>query len=456
MTIVDALTQALPADALITDPAILEGAQSDASGTGAVRPVALVRPSSLEEVSTALKICNAHGQAVVPQGGMSGLAGGANPRAGDVALSMARFSGIEQIDPVAETMTVRAGTVLQEAQQAAREAGFALPVDLGARGSCQIGGIIATNAGGVSVIRDGMTRDNLRGLEVVLADGTVLSNLGKVTKNNTGYDLRHLFAGTEGTLGVITRAVFRLRRLVGPQRTALCAIDTYEDVIAFLAHARATLPGLAAFEAMWRDHFAFNQEKGGISLFADSPAYTVLIEAETAAGEDGFDRMLEAAWEKGLVRDALVAQSETEARRFWSVREGEAMSQGLPGLLSFDVSMPIGDMDAFATRCKATLGQAFPAVHVLAFGHIGDGNLHVCAGFEDGIADSITDRAEGIEETFYDLVRQFGGSISAEHGIGTLKRPWLGYSRSEAELATMRAIKSALDPNGILNPGKVL
>ena len=454
MTVVEALAEALPPGTLITDPAILEGSQSDASGTGAVRPVALLRPSRVEEVSTALAICNAQGQAVVPQGGLSGLAGGANPRAGDIAISMARFAGVEEIDPVAETMTVRAGTVLQDAQQAAREPGFALPVDLGARGSCQIGGIIATNAGGVSVIRDGMTRDNLRGLEVVLADGTVLSNLGKVTKNNTGYDLRHLFAGTEGTLGIITRAVFRLRRLVGPQRTALCAIDTYEDVIAFLAHARATLPRLSAFEAMWRDHFAFNQDRGGVSLFADSPAYTVLIEAETEAGtgEDSFDRMLEAAWDKGLVRDALVAQSETEARRFWSVREGEAMSQALPGLLSFDVSMPTGDMDRFATRCTGALRQAFSDIHVLAFGHIGDGNLHVCAGFEAGLSD----QADAIEEIFYDLVRRFRGSISAEHGIGTLKRPWLGYSRSEAELATMRAIKQALDPNGILNPGKVL
>lgn len=426
-----------------------EGTQSDASGTGQYLPRALLRPATVEEVSRALALCHAAGQPVVPQGGMTGLAGGANPREGDIALSLSRLAGIEEIDPDSATMTLRAGTVLQVAQEAAARAGFLFPVDLGARGSCTIGGNIATNAGGLRVVRDGMTRDNLLGIEVVLANGTVLSHLGKVVKDNTGYDLRHLFAGSEGTLGVITRAVFRLRPQPRARSTALCALESHAQVVQLLTLARRDLPELGAFESMWADYFATSQSLSGLRLFPDPPPFSVILEAQADSAR--LEAFLETAFAAGLISDALMAQSETQARDFWTVREGHALDRLGPELINLDVSLPVAQLDAFAQACRAAILAALPGAQVLFFGHIADGNLHVIvAGAQGAAAHHLVDSIA------YDLVRERGGSVSAEHGVGVLKRDWLGHSRSPAELAAMRAIKAALDPGGILNPGKVL
>lgn len=433
----------------LTGADIPDAARSDASRSGGALPLALLRPATVGEVSAALALCHRHGTPVVPQGGMTGLAGGANPDPASVALSLERLSGIEEIDTESMAMVVRAGTVLERAQDAAREAGLLLPLDLGARGSCQIGGNIATNAGGLRVIRDGMTRDNLLGIEVVLADGTVLSQLTKVVKNNTGYDLRHLFAGSEGTLGVITRAVIRLRPLPGPNRTALIALPDFSAVLRILQLARAQLPGLSAFEAMWHDYFAFSQSLLPYTLFADPPPFAVLLEAPD---DPAFDRLLEQAFEAGVITDALIAQSVSEARQFWTLREGVAMDAALPGLINLDVSLPTRQLDDFATRCRSDLHTRFPYAHVSFYGHVADSNLHVavCLG-----ADSTPAEVHEVDAIVYGQVRAFGGSISAEHGVGTLKRDWLTYSRSAAELSAMRAIKAALDPGGIMNPGKL-
>ncbi len=450
MALLDDLAALLGPQGCLAGDRVPEAARSDMSRSGRALPRALLRPATVEEVSRALALCHAVGQTVVPQGGMTGLAGGANPRADDVALSLQRLTGIEEIDREAATMTLKAGTVLQTAQEAAAEAGFLFPVDLGARGSCTVGGNIATNAGGLRVIRDGMTRDNILGLEVALADGTVLTSLGKTVKNNTGYDLRHLFAGSEGTLGVVTRAVFRLRPLPRARATALCALASYADVLALLAKARVDLPGLSAFEAMWRDYFALNRALAGLRLFAEAPAFAVILEAQTDA--EVLQVFLEGAYGAGLVADALVAQTEAEARDFWTVREGHAMDTHLPGLINLDVSMPVGRLDDFARACREALLARFPGAHVSFFGHVGDSNLHVAVALPGGPRDG----AHAVDAIAYGLVRELGGSVSAEHGIGTLKRDWLGHSRSPAEIAAMRAIKSALDPEGILNPGKVL
>ncbi|MDQ1849882.1 FAD-binding oxidoreductase [Gemmobacter fulvus] len=441
------LLAALGPAGCLTGDRVAEAARSDASRSGQTLPLALLRPSSVAEVSAALEICHRHGQPVVPQGGMTGLAGGANPRSDDVALSLARFAGVEEIDPDAGTMLLRAGTVLERAQQAAAEAGFLLPIDLGARGSCQIGGNIATNAGGLRVIRHGMTRDNLLGIEAVLADGRVVSSLGRMVKNNTGYDLRHLFCGSEGSLGVITRAVIRLRPLPEARQTALCALSSYRAVLTLLDMARKTLT-VSAFEAMWQDYFAFNQQIARLSLFADPPPFAVILEAEGA----GLEPLLEQAFEAGVIDDALVAQSQTDARRFWEVREGHAMETALPGLINLDISLPVARLDDFAQACRAGLRARFPDAHVSFYGHVGDSNLHVAV----ALAGNAEDGGHEVDRIAYDLVRGFGGSISAEHGIGTLKRDWLGHSRSPVELAVMRQIKAALDPKGILNPGKLL
>ena len=446
---IEELRAALGPQGCLTGAEVPEAARSDASRTGRDLPRALLRPATVEEVSRALAICHRHGVAVVPQGGMTGLAGGANPEAKAVALSLSRLSGVEEIDGEAMAMVVRAGTVLEVAQKPAEAAGFLLPIDLGARGSCQIGGNIATNAGGLRVIRDGVTRDNLLGIEAVLADGTVLSQMTRVVKNNTGYDLRHLFAGSEGTLGVITRAVIRLRPLPAPRGTVLAALPDFAAVLRLLAMARAGLPDLSAFEAMWRDYFAFNQGLLPQTLFADPPPFAVILEA---AEGPALEALLEAAFEKGVIQDALVARSVAEARRFWDVREGHAMDTALTGLINLDVSLAVGRLDDFARACRAALLARFPAAHVSFFGHIADSNLHVAVGLPGGGEAE----AHEVDRIAYGVVRDFGGSISAEHGIGVLKRDWLGYSRSAGELAAMRAIKAALDPKGILNPGKVL
>lgn len=284
MSVIDDLTSAL-GDAVLTGDRIAERHRGDASLTGRILPLAVVRPASVAEVADALRICNAHRQAVVPQGGLTGLAGGASPCAGDVAISLERLSGIEEIDAAAGTMTVLAGTPLEVAQRAAEDAGFLLPIDLGARGSCQVGGNLATNAGGIRVIRNGVARDNVLGLEAVLADGTVLSSMNKMIKNNTGYDLRQLFIGSEGTLGIITRAVLRLRPLPAGRLTALCALDSYENVVALLKRAQKELAGLSAYEAMWESYFRFNCVAEGLRLFEATPAFAVIVEEDLQGHE---------------------------------------------------------------------------------------------------------------------------------------------------------------------------
>jgi FAD/FMN-containing dehydrogenase len=455
MTVIDELIEALGADTVLTAQQIGERYRSDASTTGKSLPLAVLLPSSVEQVSLALRICDRHRQPVVPQGGLTGLAGGANAREGDIALSLERLSGIEEIDTAAGTMTVLAGTPLEVAQRAAEDAGLLLAIDLGARGSCQIGGNIATNAGGIRVIRHGVTRDNVLGLEAVLADGTVLSSLNRMVKNNTGYDLRQLFIGSEGTLGIVTRAVLRLRPLPAARLTAVCALESYSDVVSLLKSAQRDLPGLSAFEAMWETYFRINAEALKLAFFDKTYPFTVIVEQDVTGGDedrDRFEAFLGKAFEDGLVIDALIAQSEKETRAFWSAREGHMMDQLLPGLINLDVSLPIGDLGAFAGDCEAALLSRFPAAHVSFFGHVGDSNLHVAVWIDKPSEHDLHE----IDAIAYDLVRKYNGSISAEHGIGTLKRHFLNHSRSEAEINVMRRIKAALDPNGILNPGKVI
>lgn len=415
----------------------------DASGGGTgILPLALLRPASVAEIQDALRICFRHEIAVVPQGGLTGLSGGALPRADAVALSLARFSGIEEVDPVQATMTLRAGTVLQTAQDAASEAGFLFPVDLGARGSCQIGGIISTNAGGPRVIRYGMTRDNLLGLEMVLADGTLLSHLSQVTKDNTGYDLRHLFCGAEGTLGIVTRAVFRLAVAPPPVQTALCAIDQFDAIPALLHRAKRDLT-LSAFEGMWQDHFLVG---GGRGIFGTLPEYVLLIEAERG----DLTAWLEWAFTAGLISDAVLAPSGAAAQRFWDIRETVRPERSLKGLHNLDISLPLAKTETFVRACRDGLLQLDPLAQSWFFGHLGDGNLHVIADLP-GLGSEGKSR---VQDLVYPMAEAVGGSISAEHGIGLLKRDWLHHSRSPAEIAAMQAIRAALDPLGLMNPGK--
>jgi FAD/FMN-containing dehydrogenase len=437
-----------------TEPDVLEKHACDWSDVNRQRPLAVLRPRSVAEVSAALRACHAAGIAVVPQGGLTGLAGGATPLAGQVVLSLERLKGIEEIDRDSATMTVLAGTPLEMAQKAAEEAGLYLALDIGSRGSCQIGGNIATNAGGNHVIRYGMARAQVLGLETVLADGTVLTALSKVMKNNAGYDLNQLFIGSEGTLGIVTRAVLRLHARPRSRSTALIATGGYDAAVRVLRRLQAELGEVSGFEAMWPDFYRYVTQHAGIRPMADTHPYYALTEFQGSEPErDGtrLEECLGAAIEAGDALDALIAQSEREARSFWKIREGEPLDR-LPYLINFDVSAPTAQLGALGDRLKASLAARWPDGLFFVYGHVGDGNIHL-SGWAGGTMDAV---AHDMDEIVYGEVRRIGGSISAEHGIGTLKRDYLGHSRSAAEIAVMRRIKAALDPKGILNPGKVI
>jgi FAD/FMN-containing dehydrogenase len=356
-------------------------------------------------------------------------------------------------------MTVRAGTPLQTVQQAADEAGFFIPLDLGARGSCAIGGNLSTNAGGNRVIRYGMAREMVLGLEVVLPDGSVVTNLNKMLKNNAGYDLKHLFIGSEGTLGIITRIVLRLFPKPGCTMAAVCAVESYDKLIALLNAARRGLgPLLSAFEVMWPDYWrTVTQRVLGVSNpLAGEHACYVLIEAQgmdEAFDAPRFETWLTRQMEAGVLADAALAQSLADVQAFWGVRDACAeFPQVLGPHESFDIGLPVAVMDQYVSACGAALRSRFANAVALFYGHIGDGNLHIVACVPGASAQP----KEEIAGIVYSLVQQFGGTISAEHGIGLTKKAWLPYTRSEPELALMRRLKAALDPQNLLNPGKVV
>jgi len=435
--------------AVLTGDAIGPRHASDRSETGTMLPLAVIRPRTTAEVSTALRLCHAAEQPIVVQGGMTGLAGGANPSGTEIAISLELLRGIEEIDVPAATMTVKAGTPLELAQQAATDHGLFLALDLGSRGSCHIGGNLATNAGGIRVIRYGMARDQVLGLEAVLADGTIVTSLNKMLKNNAGYDLKHLFVGSEGTLGIITRAVLRLHPPPGTIATVLCALESYDAVVSLLRRAQGELGGVMAYEAMWHNYFAFNAEALGLRFFEGDHAFWAILES-TQSGE-AIETFLGDGLADGLLQDAVIARSEAQAREIWKVREGLPI-EALRNLLNFDVSLPIAMIGAFAEACGTALHRRWPASHNSFYGHVGDSNVHICVAVDYRPGEDM----HSVDAVVYDVLRDFGGSISAEHGIGTLKRPYLGYSRLPAELALMRTLKASLDPKGILNPGKVV
>jgi FAD/FMN-containing dehydrogenase len=449
MSIVEQLAAALGDAAVLTGDAIPPRAVSDRSETGRKHPLAFVRPRTVEDVATVLRLCNEARIAVVPQGGMTGLAGGGNPAGGDMVVSLELLRGIEEIDVAAATMTVKAGTPLEECQRAAADKGLFLALDLGARGSCHIGGNLSTNAGGIRVIRYGMTREQVLGLEAVLPDGTIVSSLNKMLKNNAGYDLKHLFIGAEGTLGIITRAVLRLHPPQGDIATALCALASFDDVVKFLRRAQGELGNVAAFEAMWHDYFTFNAKALGVTPLSLDHAFWVIL--ESTANPEAVETFLGTCLEDGLIQDAVIAKSEKEVRDIWSVREGLPIER-LPNQLNFDISLPIGEIGRFAEACAAAVKARWAHAHCSFFGHVGDSNVHITVSTLYGPSEDM----HTVDDIVYGALKPFGGSISAEHGIGTLKKPYLGQSRSPEELALMRTMKRAIDPNGIMNPGKVI
>ncbi|RPI15508.1 MAG: FAD-binding oxidoreductase [Lysobacterales bacterium] len=419
--------------------------------------LAIVRPASTEQVSKVLAACHAAGQPVVPMGGLTGLVRGCTAGPGEIGLSLERMHRIESVDTVNRTMTVEAGVPLQKVQEEAEKHGLLYPVDFGARGSAHVGGSVATNAGGNSVIRYGMTRDSVLGLEAVLADGTVIPAMNRMIKNNAAYDLKQLFIGSEGTLGIVTRLVLRLREMPRSTQTALVACARFQDVTALLKHMDAALGGtLSAFEVMWSEFYrtvTTPPAKGSAPVGQEHPYY-VLIEATGADAERDqarFEEVLGEAIESGLVADAAIASSVAQRDAMWELRDNVEVffRFGMP--VAFDVSLPITEMERYVDEVLERLAKEWPAYQRYVFGHLGDGNLHiVAAGPPDRAAKA------GIERCVYEPLAARSGSVSAEHGIGLEKQPWLPLSRSPAELELMKRLKAALDPHGILNPGRVL
>ncbi len=456
-----ALRHALGAAAVLTGDAIPERNTADATQKTPTRPAALVLPASTADVATALSICNDARHPVVTQGGMTGLAGGAHPDAGEIALSLEKLRGIEEVDAASGTITALAGTPLAEIQDAAEAAGFLCGIDLGARGSCTIGGNLATNAGGNQVLRYGMARRNVLGLEAVQADGTVLSSLNKMLKNNTGYDWPQLFIGSEGTLGIITRVVLGLHPRPGPSETALVAVPSVDAATDLLRRLERTFgAGLLVFEGMWREFMDAAVDRVGLGPAFDA-AHELCVLVEVApGGGDGAERvadLLGEAMEDGVVADAIVARSGADATRLWAFRESVYEYRRFQnGFAGFDISIPRPAMAAAVDEIRAIAAAEWPGALSVIFGHIADCNLHLLVGPTDGTRDMDDAEKHRIEALVYPVVGRHRGSVSAEHGIGRTKRDYLALSRSPAELALMRTLKAALDPNGILNPGRIL
>jgi FAD/FMN-containing dehydrogenase len=418
---------------------------------------AIVRPANTGQVSRVLAACHAAGQPVVPMGGLTGLVRGCVAGPHEIGLSLERMHRVESVDPVNRTITLEAGVPLQVVQQQAEQHGLLYPVDFGARGSAHIGATVATNAGGNGVIRYGMTRDSVLGLEAVLADGTVISSMNRMIKNNAAYDLKQLFIGTEGTLGIVTRLVLRLREAPRSVQTAMVACSEFGDVTQLLKHMDAALGGsLSAFEVMWNEFYRLvttPPARGTPPLGQDHPYY-VLLEASGGDAERDqarFEEALGEAIEAGLVADAVIASSEAQRESLWALRDDVESFFRLGMPVTFDISLPVTEMEHYVREVLARLEQEWPAYRRFVFGHLGDGNLHIIAAGPPSREAKL-----GIERCVYEPLAARSGSVSAEHGIGLEKQPWLPLSRGPTELDLMRKLKAALDPKNILNPGRVL
>jgi FAD/FMN-containing dehydrogenase len=431
---------------------------------GAARCV--VRPANTAEVSAVVRVCAQAGVAMVPQGGNTSLCGASVPDLSGAAvlISLSRMNHIRALDALNNTLTAEAGCLLQSVQEAAHAADRLFPLSLAAEGSCQLGGNLSTNAGGVQVLRYGNTRELTLGLEVVLASGEIWHGLRGLRKDNTGYDLKQLFIGAEGTLGIITAAVMKLFPLPTANATAWLAIDSPQAGVAVLNALQATFGAAVTACELVSDvalGLVLKNIHGTQPPLASSPWYQ-LVEL-SGAGEDGnlraaLEDFLAVLLEQSLISDAVVAQNSEQARRLWALRENISEAQKIEGFsIKHDVSVPVSRIGEFIARADAALEQAFPAIRIVAFGHLGDGNLHYNQSCPDAVDNAVFMTSQPqVNQLVHDLVHSLGGSISAEHGIGQLKRQELQRYKSPLELEMMRSVKQALDPQGLMNPGKVL
>ena len=447
--------EALLSGRVVSDDALLASHSVDWGGENDCMPSLLVRPETTEELSVLLAYCHEHRQPIAVQGGLTGLSGGATPQQGEIAVSLEKMNGIIELDQSSMTLTAWAGTPLQVIQQTAKEVDMQFPLDLGARGSCTIGGNVSTNAGGNQVLNYGMTRALVLGIEAVLADGTVVSHLNKMLKNNAGYDLKQLFIGSEGTLGIVTKVVLRVFPAARSRQTAFCAFNSFSSAVSFLRTMQQRLPSVTAFELMWDNYISAVLplcEELNFPLRERYPYY-VLIESEGGDPERdrrGFEKALSDELEAEALRDAVVAQSLTEIESLWAIRD--AVSEMLTVVkhrANFDIGVPISRMEEFVAEVKQTLNGQFANLHMPTFGHVADSNIHIIAWTDN------PDDVEPIYLEVYKMIQRYNGTITAEHGIGVMKSKYLNYCRSSDEIALMQTLKAALDPHNILNPGRV-
>ena len=431
------------------------------------KPLAVVKPASTAEVAAVVKLCAATGTSIVPQGGNTGLCGGATPDGGggQIVLKLSRMNRVRAIDPVGDTITVEAGCVLAHVQQAAAAAGRLFPLSLAAEGSCEIGGNLSTNAGGTAVLRYGNARDLVLGLEVVLPDGRIWEGLRALRKDNTGYDLKHLFVGAEGTLGIITAAVLKLYPRPRAHATALVALESPAKALALLSHIQSVcgdrVTGFELMSAYCLSLVAKHFPATRLPL-PQSYAQYVLLELSDTESAELLDAALQDALgeasESGLILDAAVAASETQAAALWALRESIPEAQVHEGKqIKHDVSVPISRIAEYIAVTDAELQRVFPGVRMVTFGHLGDGNLHYnVAPPAGGDEEAFMAGRSDVSRVVHDCAARFSGSISAEHGLGQYKRDEILRYKSPLEMDLMRRIKAALDPQGIMNPGKVL
>jgi FAD/FMN-containing dehydrogenase len=465
--VLDQLRKIVGPSGLLTAPGDMAGYLKDWRSLYVGRSPAVVRPASTDELAQIMRLCHAHGIAVVPQGGNTSMVGGATPSASgsELVISLSRLNRIRAIDAIDMTMTIEAGVTLRAGQDAAEAAGGLLPLSIGSEGSAQIGGVLSTNAGGNNTVRYGNARDLVLGLEVVMADGAVWNGLRRLRKDNTGYCLRQLFVGAEGTLGIITAAVLKI--VARPRETAVafCAVASPEAALAVFARFQAHDPAaVQAFEYMsgLGVDLVLRLVEGTVLPLAARADHYVLVELATPRPNAGLRQSLEdvlqAAMEAGEVSDAAIAESEAQIRAIWRLREEHSEAQKRAGAsVKNDVSVPVSSVPALIRGATAACEALLPGILVAPFGHMGDGNIHFNLVQPPGmVADAFLALDHAIMNTVAEIVRRLDGSFSAEHGIGQLKPYMMADWRGGAELATMQKIKRALDPAGLLNPGKVL
>ncbi|MEE9373778.1 MAG: FAD-binding oxidoreductase [Saprospiraceae bacterium] len=457
--VIDELMKALGAGQVLTGASLADRYTHIWKMNHGLNAIGVVLPRTTEEISKTLKICNRYKQPINIHGGLTNLVGATETVENEIVISLEKMNKIEEVDERSRTMTVQAGVKLEEVQNAAEEKNLLFPLNFGAKGSAQMGGIISTNAGGLRVFRYGMTRALVLGLEVVLADGTIISGLKKIIKDNSAYDLKQLFIGSEGTLGIITRAVLKLVEAPKSRNSAFIAFNDYDKIVSFLKYMDGGLAGtMSGFELIWKDCYVGMTSPPALIKPPLPHDYKYYVLIESLGSDQDYDRdkmqsLLEYAFETDMILDATLAMNESDLNWFWTIREDvHAIVSRCKVDQHFDISMPIPHIGSVLDEILDELKYIPEVKHRFVFGHVADGNIHLIIGKETDNADVIL----AVNDIIYAPLKALGGSVSAEHGIGTHKKAYLTMCRTDEEISLMKTMKRALDPNEILNPGRVI